>query len=178
MDFPAGQAAVDRRTLLRAAILLVGGTLANGAAMPAFASTGPGRFFTADELRVVAEFSEIVIPRTDTPGAKDAGVPEALDGLMANWASEARKAEFRALVARIADSGVVAAGGGPQIELARRFDAEQMGANPVYRRFKELVLTLYYLSRPGATQELRYEHTPGKWEPSIEVGPDTRAWAV
>ena len=90
MDFPAGQAAVDRRTLLRAAILLVGGTLANGAAMPAFAATGPGRFFTADELRVVAEFSEIVIPRTDTPGAKDAGVPEALDGLMANWASEAR----------------------------------------------------------------------------------------
>ena len=46
------------------------------------------------------------------------------------------------------------------------------------RRFKELVLTLYYLSQPGATRELRYEHTPGKWEPSIEIGPDTRAWAT
>ena len=105
-------------------------------------------------------------------------MPEALDGLMANCASEARKAEFRALVARIADAGVVASGAAPQTELARRFDAQQMGADPVFRRFKELVLTLYYLSRPGATQELRYEHTPGKWEPSIEVGPDTRAWAV
>ena len=170
--------ALDRRTLLRSAILLVGGTLASGVALPALAAAGTARFFTPDELRIVAEFSEIVIPRTDTPGARDAGVPEALDGLIANWASEARKAEFRSLVGRIGAAGVVPPGAPPQIELARRFDAAQLAADPVYRRFKELVLTLYYLSQVGATRELRYEHTPGKWEASIPVGPDTRAWAV
>ena len=147
-------------------------------AIPALAATGTGRFFTAQELPIVAEFAEIIIPRTDTPGAKDAGVPEALDALMANWASEARKAEFRSLVERMAAAGVVTPGAPPRIELARSFDAAQLPADPVYRRFKELVLTLYYLSQPGATRELRYEHTPGKWEPSIEIGPDTRAWAV
>ena len=170
--------ALDRRALLQSAILLVGGTLASGVALPALAATGTERFFTPDELSIVAEYAEIIIPRTDTPGAKDAGVPAALDGLMANWASDARKAEFHALIERIAAAGVVPADGPPQIELARRFDAEQLPADPVYRRFKELVLTLYYLSQPGATRELRYEHTPGKWEPSIEIGPDTRAWAV
>ena len=170
--------ALDRRTLLGSAILLVGGTLASGVAMPALAATGTARFFTPEELLIVAEFAEIIIPRTDTPGAKDAGVPEALDALMADWASEARKAEFRALVARIADAGGVTPGAPPQIELARSFDAAQLPADPVYRRFKELVLMLYYLSQPGATRELRYEHVPGKWEPSIEVGPDARAWAV
>jgi len=167
---------LDRRALLRSAILLVGGTLASGIAVPALAATETARFFTPDEFRVVAEFAEIVIPRTDTPGAKDAGVPEALDGLMANWASESRKAEFRSLVGRIAAAGVVTPGAPPQIDLARRFDAAQMAADPVYRRFKELVLTLYYMSEAGATRELRYQHTPGKWEASIPVGPDTRAW--
>lgn len=170
--------ALDRRTLLSSAILLVGGALASGVAVPALAVDGTARFFTTDELRTVAEFAEIIIPRTDTPGARDAGVPEALDALMANWASGARKAEFRALVGRIAAADVVAPGAAPRIELARRFDAAQMAADPVYRRFKELILTLYYLSEAGATRELRYLHTPGRWEASIPVGPDTRAWAT
>jgi gluconate 2-dehydrogenase gamma chain len=178
MISPAAGPALDRRTLLRSAVLLVGGTLASGFTVPAFAADETPRFFTPDEFRIVAEFAEIIIPRTDTPGAKDAGVPEALDALMADWASEARKAEFRALVARIADAGGVTPGAPPRIELARSFDAAQLPADPVYRRFKELVLTLYYLSEAGATGELRYEHTPGKWEASIPVGPDTRAWAV
>jgi gluconate 2-dehydrogenase gamma chain len=178
MIFRATGPALDRRTLLQSAIVLVGGTLASGVAVPAFAATGTARFFTPEELSIVAEFAEIIIPRTDTPGAKDAGVSEALDGLMANWASDGRKAEFRALIERIAAAGVAPLGAPPRIELARSFDAAQIAVDPVYRRFKELVLTLYYLSQPGATGELRYEHTPGKWEPSIEVGPDTRAWAV
>jgi gluconate 2-dehydrogenase gamma chain len=166
---------LDRRMLLRSAIVLVGGTLASNIAVPVLAATEAARFFTPEEFRVVAEFADIIIPRTDTPGARDAGVPEALDALMANWASESRKAEFRALVGRIAAAGVVTDGAAPQIELARRFDAARMADDSVYRRFKDLVLTLYYMSEAGATRELRYEHTPGKWEASIPIGPDTRA---
>ena len=132
MTSPATGPALDRRALLSGAILLVGGTLASGVAVPAFAAIGTARFFTPEELAIV----------------------------------------------RIAAAGVVLPGAPAQIEAARSFDAAQMTADPVYRRFKELVLTLYYLSQPGATRELRYEHVPGKWEPSIEVGPDTRAWAV
>ena len=178
MNLSATEAALDRRVLLRSAILLVGGSLASGLAVPTLAASESAQFFTPDELRIVADFAEVVIPRTDTPGAKDAGVPEALDGLMANWASEARQSECRALVGRIDAAGVVPAGAAPQIELARRFDAAQMAADPVYRRFKELILTLYYLSEAGATRELRYLHTPGRWEASIPIGPDTRAWAT
>ena len=177
MTSPATGPALDRRALLSGAILLVGGTLASGVAVPAFAAIGTARFFTPEELAIVAGYAEVIVPRTDTPGARDAGVPEALDALMANWASEARKAEFRALVARIAAAGVVPSGAPPRLDLARDFDAAQLPSDPVYRRFKELVLLLYYGSELGATRELRYEHTPGQWEPSIAITPDTRAWA-
>ena len=47
-----------------------------------------------------------------------------------------------------------------------------------YIRLKDLVLTTYYLSEPGATRELRYELIPGVWEASMPLGKDRRAWAV
>jgi hypothetical protein len=45
---------------------------------------------------------------------------------------------------------------------------------PDYAKLKELLVTLYYLSEIGATVELRYEHNPGSWEPSIPVTAETR----
>ena len=51
-------------------------------------------------------------------------------------------------------------------------------ADPAYKKFTGLILSLYYISEPGATQELRYEHVPGVWEPSIAVTADTRGYAL
>jgi hypothetical protein len=66
-----------------------------------------------------------------------------------------------------------------RLDYVRKYDLEKLhGGDGVYARFKELVLTLYYLSEPGATQELRYELSPGKWDGWTEMTPDTRAWAV
>jgi len=47
-----------------------------------------------------------------------------------------------------------------------------------YIRLKDLVLTTYYLSEPGATRELRFELIPGTWDASMPLGNDRRAWAV
>lgn len=169
---------VDRRLLLRSAILLVGGSLA-GIPDLAFAQGSVERFFTPAQFAVLAEYAEIMIPRTDTPGAREAGVPEALDALMRNWASEQRQEDFRALIDEIGGAGLLSRSSAERLEFVRRFDADKMGkGDPVYGRFRELVLTLYYLSEAGATKELRYELVPGKWEPAITIGTDTRAWAV
>lgn len=48
------------------------------------------------------------------------------------------------------------------------------GPAPDYAKLKELLVTLYYLTEIGSTVELRYEHNPGAWEPSIPVTADTR----
>jgi hypothetical protein len=169
---------VDRRLLLRSAVLLVGGSLA-GFPDIALAQGTIERFFTPAQFAVLAEYADILIPRTDTPGARDAGVPDAMDALMRNWASEQRQEDFRALIEEIGGAGLLSRPVAERLEFVRRFDAEKMGqGDPVYGRFRELVLTLYYLSETGATQELRYELVPGKWEPATTIGTDTRAWAV
>ena len=179
--------AVDRRALLRAAILLVGGSLAGvPAELLAQDATKRTGFFTPAQFATLAETADAIIPRTDTPGAKDAGVPAAFDALMTNWASDERKRQMRELIDDIDGRAFVAGktnlAGLPaatRLELIRAYDAEKMGAgDAVYGKFKELILTLYYLSEEGATKELRYELIPGKFEPWTEMSPDTRAWAV
>lgn len=174
---------LDRRELLRRALVLVGGA---GAATPfeLFADSAPQvRFFGAAQYSLVEAVVDIIIPRTDTPGAIDAGVPASFDALMKNWASRERQEQFRALLdemdhaAREHGSGLVALERTARAEVVVAFDKSRHG-DRIYREFKDLVLTLYCLSEVGATQVLRYEHVPGQWEAAVKMTPDTRAWAT
>lgn len=172
--------ALDRRALIRSAILLVGGSIAaTPQQLLAKAAAKPARFFSPAQMAVLSEVVEIIIPRTDTPGAKDAGVPQNFDALMRNWASAQHQSQFSALVDEFGGAGLMKLAPSERVDLLRQIDAQKLAAwDPVYARFKELVLTLYYLSEAGATKELRYELIPGKWEPWTEMAPDARAWAV
>lgn len=178
--------ALDRRALMRSAILLVGGGLAAGLADTAFAQAASPAFFTAPERALLDAVCATMMPKTDTPGALEAGVPAFIDGMMTNWASDRTRASFRRVLAEIDAHATEAHGKGfaalssaEQTAALAAFDANAFAVRRGgYRRFKELVLTGYYLSEAGATQELRYELAPGVWEPAVAVGPDTRAWAV
>jgi hypothetical protein len=175
-DLPA----LDRRALMRSAILLVGGSIAAGAtAAPVARAPRRRRFFTPAQYAVMSETVDIIMPRTDTPGAKDAGVPAALDGLMRNWASTERKQQFAALMDEIGGMGLMKLARPKRVELIKSVDAQKMQAwDPAYTKFKELTLTLFYLSEVGANKELAYELTPGKWEPWTELADDQRTWAL
>ncbi|QIK78280.1 gluconate 2-dehydrogenase subunit 3 family protein [Sphingomonas piscis] len=167
---------------MRNAVLLVGGTLAAtspAAALAQSKSKKPARFFSPAQNAVMAETVDIIIPRTDTPGAKDAGVPQAFDAMMRNWANAEHRAQYVSVIDEIGGMGLMKLKPAERLELIRKFDADKLQAGDQnYRRFKDLTMTLYYLSEPGATKELRYELIPGKWEPWIEVTPDTRTWAA
>jgi hypothetical protein len=43
---------------------------------------------------------------------------------------------------------------------------------------KELTLVGYYTSEPGATQELRHEKVPGRYQGCVPLSEIGRAWAV
>ena len=174
---------LDRRGLLQSLAVLLGGAAATG--LPSFtwaADTTP-KFFSPAEFAVLSETVETMIPRTDTLGARDAGVPAAMDGLMVTWASPETQKEFRKVLADIdqaaraqGGAGFVALSPERRVSVLRAYDAKLI-SNPGYGRFKKVALTLYYLSEGGATQELRYKAVPGKWDGAVPVTPETRAWA-
>ena len=73
---------IDRREALKRTAMLMGGALSSSAiagvlqgctAQPEL--NWQPKFLTEDQGRLVAEVAERIIPKTDTPGAKDAGVP-------------------------------------------------------------------------------------------------------
>ena len=48
---------------------------------------------------------------------------------------------------------------------------------PAYRQLKELTLAGYYTSEPGATEELRWEAAPGRYDADVPLSEIGRAWA-
>ena len=48
---------------------------------------------------------------------------------------------------------------------------------PWFHTMKELTLVGYYTSEIGATQELQYEHVPGRWVPCAPLDEIGRTWA-
>ena len=180
---------IRRRQLLQTALWLVGAGI-TGVPTAAAAEKivevldAGNRHFDPDRYAVLDDVVETIMPRTDTPGARDAGVPRKLDAMMISWASESRRGAFAQILDEIDHSaksqngkGFAAMPASDQLAIMTSFDQARFG-DPAYRAFKELILTLYYMSEEGATQELRYEHTPGAWVPSMKVSSETRAWAV
>lgn len=192
---------LDRRALLARTLALVGASAAASAcqSMDAVAPLEPGApgQLTARQMAVLTAASGQIIPQTDTPGAVEAGVPARFEGLLATWASPETRASLLAVLARIDGlpgdgTSFAAQPATRQYELLAEFDAAAMASSgrtiqafttrrevpvdPDYGRFKDLVVSLYYMSRAAMTEELQYFHVPGRWEPSIPVTPETRPW--
>ncbi|HEV2597859.1 gluconate 2-dehydrogenase subunit 3 family protein [Sphingopyxis sp.] len=171
---------MDRRSMLRNIMLLAG-----VAAVP---HTSAGALFAGPEslpaptAKLLAAVADTIIPATDTPGALAAGVPDAFEKLLANWAAPVHRAKLVGALEAIdtkaqGETGTAFAALAPDARFGF-LDAydKANGLNADYAELKELIVTLYYLSEPGATVELRYEHNPGAWEPSIPVTAETRAY--
>lgn len=185
----------DRREVLLGLAFALGGAAglascgrsSEDALLASIAPKGELRFYDAGQFRIVGLLSDAIIPRTDTPGALDAGVPDYLDGMMHVWASDKTKGEHRetlamieaALGARFSDLTDA-----KRREAVARLDAQAYAAgNPDedslaarYRAFKSLIANIYYASEPGAAQELQYELVPGRWDGDVPLSEVGRTW--
>ena len=51
-------------------------------------------YFTTGQRELVSAMAEAIIPRTETPGAIDAGVPRFIEMMVAEWLNDQEKAVF------------------------------------------------------------------------------------
>ncbi|MTV53151.1 gluconate 2-dehydrogenase subunit 3 family protein [Pseudoduganella buxea] len=179
----------------RAALLQLGalcGLALSGDVLAAVAGSrkaGPPLLLTPTELALTGVLAELIIPRTDTPGALAVGAHRTIDHLLHACSTAAHQGQFRAGLARIdavaqahAGKGFAALTPTRQAALLHRLDA---GAEPFtaadrefFRQLKGHVTFAYYTSEAGASRELAYLPVPGGFTGRIKVTPATRAWAI
>jgi len=172
-----------RRELLQGLILSVGGATAlsacgGAASLVATTPGSSGRFYTANEMALVSRLSDLIIPRTETPGALDANVPGYLDGLMSDWASSETQSAHREALQMItaqldtATGDFLAAGDTEatsalaELDSAAFEDGSNLGG---YRTVKGYITQAYFATEEGALQELKWVAVPGRWDPSVDV---------
>lgn len=185
---PQPISAERRATMLRLAGLC--GLALSGEAMAALAAptTTPG-LLTPEQLALTGVLAELIIPKTDTPGALAVGAHRTVSHLLKACASKQQQAQFIAGLERI-DAAARAQGGKPftalasarQVALLRALDA---GSAPFdandqqfFMRLKSFTAFAYYTSEAGATRELAYAPVPGGFKGNVPLKKIGRNWAL
>jgi gluconate 2-dehydrogenase gamma chain len=158
-------------------------------------------FLTADQAQLVVALCEIIMPKTETPGAVEAGVPQFIDDMLLSVYTQADKDRvakgFTAFDEEAKSAyGDVFAGAKKedQIALVKKhhdalagksgdssagwWRASGGGEKPFMIEMKELILLGFFTSQPGATEVLQYNQAPGPYKgcvPLTEVG---KTWAT
>jgi hypothetical protein len=171
----------------REALVLLAGTaalpdslLALGRSVHQRVRAGTPRSFTAHQNETVATIAELIIPKTDTPGAREAGVPAFIDVMLAEWGDDEQRLMFTTGLANVDERSRAAFGKefigctpaqqaeilqDLDYELARLRDAKSDTSKNFFGAMKWLTLTGYYTSEVGAISELHYRVVPGRYEP-------------
>lgn len=201
---------MNRREFLQCAAILVSGSSAAQlgfslteeqevylATAPDFTAT-PVNYFTPPQREIIAAMVEVIIPRTDTPGAIDAGVPIFVELMVAHWLNEEETAIFNAgltdMEVRIpADFGQAFQALAPeqQLEVMEALEDEASGSSwydfgnvqrdfvsdaPFICQLKELTVWGFFTSREGGSQVLRYDPMPMYFDGDIPLRQDDSSW--
>jgi gluconate 2-dehydrogenase gamma chain len=198
---------MDRRELLTRASMLLGGVITASAAsgilagctvMPEASAEGPVKtgFLTPAETATVAAMADQIIPRTDTVGAVDVGVPAFIDRMLAGYYTDKERCVIRAgLASADADAGKLrgeafaALTSDEQVALMQQYDKAQydytransgaQGYTPHYfRLIKELTIIGFCMSEQGATKLMYYNQTPGPYKGDVPLAQVGKASAL
>jgi gluconate 2-dehydrogenase gamma chain len=178
---------IDRRAALHA--LLQGGLALNlvpgfaEAAWSAVAAAGerPAPRVHHAQSEMIALIAETILPRTDTPGATDVGVPSWINMVLAEYFSDTHRAALLADLSAIDE--LAAAQFGARITALSSADLEKViaaldaacGAKDLtaaqrgYVQLKEMVVVGYFTSQPVQRDVLKVVIIPGRFDGDVPI---------
>jgi Gluconate 2-dehydrogenase subunit 3 len=188
------QAGIDRREAIRRVTVLLGGVALAGTGFVSAIDRAHARAatvrqvgtFTAQDIALLDEIADTILPETKTPGAKAAHTGAFMALMVTDTYEEANQTIFRDGMKKVSDAGFMAATPAQRLAQLEQLDREQKaymdsrqrGAPPhFFRLMKELTLFGYFTSEIGVTQAQRYQETPGRFDPCVPYTPGETAWA-
>ncbi len=184
MNMTNTRAKLSRRTMLRGSITVAGAAIV----LPAMGSiagcsNGAGGSL-AGKLELIDAVSDLVIPQTDTPGARLAKVPAYIEAVFTDHFTTEQQDDFAAGLSVFDDMATDAgadsfasASADQQRTILSELDTGpgDMTGKGTWQQLRDMTIFGFYTSEE-ATKELGFEEIPGRYEacaPLEEVG---RAW--
>jgi hypothetical protein len=147
---------------------------------------------------LIADLSEIIIPRTNTPGAKDAKVGETIISLLKNVSDRKTQNNFIEGLKAVENYSFMAfknpftaLSATQQKDVVTHFFEKSKNFTGNLRKVKNKILGKSFIeilkyyssiafctSEPGATQALAYDYIPGKYIGCMPVSANQRSWAT
>ena len=190
---------IGRREAIRRVTVLLGGVALVGGSglLEASERLSPGRraavtrqgagAFTAQDVALLDEVAETILPETQTPGAKAAQTGAFMALMVTDTYAERDQQVFRDGMQQLTAAGFMTSTPAQRLALLERLDREQktyMDARHgddtpphFFRLMKELALLGYFTSEIGCTQAQRYIEAPGRFDACVPYAPGERAWA-
>ncbi|HLZ73605.1 gluconate 2-dehydrogenase subunit 3 family protein [Phenylobacterium sp.] len=166
-------------------------TIVRAQGAPAPISWAP-KALTLDQARTLSAACEAIVPETDTPGAIAAGVPQKIDGWIADWLDPPAGERLKAGIDQLSERARVRGAAGfaaltqdQKVALLSEVEGEQRAADrqrpPVphyWNTLKGLTTTAYFTSQAGATKAARYDPVPGAYKGCVPLKDIGRVWAT
>jgi len=130
---------------------------------------------TPAQAELVSILSDLVIPRTDTPGASDVGVTGFIDHLLGAWYHADERAQFLAGLAEIDTraggrfTAIPAAGQARLLESLDGAEGKAGSAESEFRRLKALTVYGYFTSERVVKEVTRDPVIPGRFEGCVKT---------
>ena len=183
-----------REALSRAAILLGGAisaptiaALMSGCKADPNATTTSTSYLSAEQEALLNELCDLILPKTSTPSASEAGVPSFIHAVMQDCAPQAERDAFVAGLQQLdADAkGFAKISVADKQAFLKKLDADARAAGEkatpqqtTWRKLKELTVVGYFTSEIGASEVLEYVPVPGRYEGCMPLDANQRAWAI
>jgi len=151
-----------------------------------------------DHKTLIAELAETIIPRTSSPGAKDAKVEEYIITMLINCTEKRVQHTFidglkkvQTMCMEKFNKTFETCDGPQKILILKVFEHKAIFENGFLRKIenklwgqsffselKQLTVRGYFTSRVGATECLAYDYVPGKYQPCIPLTANQKSWAT
>lgn len=188
---------MNRREAIKQVTALLGGvSLAGtgllGAVERAHARAATARAqvgtFTAQDIALLDEVADTILPTTKTPGAKAAACGPFMALMVTDTYDDAQQAAFRDGVQKLTAAGFMAKSPAERLAFLEQLDKDAKAYMDARRRgddtpphyfrlLKELTLLGYFTSEIGMTQAQRYRETPARFDPCVPYTPGETSWA-
>jgi hypothetical protein len=186
---------MNRREALQRMALLMGGTMVGPRLLQAALAADPAKGVAgmrADELALLDEIGDTIIPATDVPGAKAVHIGAFITMMLRDCYDAADVAAVDGGVRELAqnfrlkhDHEFVGAPAAERTDFLNAIDRDQLGGARTrksdapahyFRILKELTVLGYFSSEIGATQALRFIEVPGRFDGSAPYQKGEHAW--